>query len=64
MSAWSGTGLTIYTDLEILPKSILFFRSLMQWVGGLGVVIVVIGILIRPGTAAAAYINLKRVTEK
>ncbi|MGB9936602.1 MAG: TrkH family potassium uptake protein [Methanobacterium sp.] len=53
MSAWTGTGMTIYTDLEILPKSILFLRSIEQWIGGLGVVIVVIGILIRPGTAAA-----------
>ncbi len=53
MSAWSGSGLTIFTNVEILPKSVLFLRSLEQWIGGLGVVIVVIGILIRPGTAAA-----------
>jgi trk system potassium uptake protein TrkH len=64
MSAWSGTGLTIYTDLEILPKSILFLRSLMQWVGGLGVVIVVIGILIRPGTAAARLYKSEAREEK
>lgn len=53
MSAWTGSGLTIFADVEILPKSILFLRSVEQWVGGLGVVIVVIGILIRPGTAAS-----------
>jgi trk system potassium uptake protein TrkH len=53
MSAWTGSGLTIFLDVEILPKSILFLRSLEQWIGGVGVVIVVIGILIRPGTAAA-----------
>ncbi len=64
MSAWSGTGLTIYTDVEILPKSILFLRSLMQWVGGLGVVIVVIGILIRPGTAAARLYKSEAREEK
>ena len=64
MSAWSGTGLTIYADLEILPKSILFLRSLMQWVGGLGVVIVVIGILIRPGTAAARLYKSEAREEK
>ncbi len=53
MSAWTGSGVTIFLDVEILPKSILFLRSLEQWIGGLGVVIVVIGILIRPGTAAS-----------
>lgn len=64
MSAWSGSGLSIYTDVEILPKSILFLRSLMQWVGGLGVVIVVIGILIRPGTAAARLYKSEAREEK
>ncbi|GAB6055320.1 TrkH family potassium uptake protein [Methanobacterium movens] len=53
ISAWTGSGLTIFSDVEILPKSVLFLRSLEQWIGGLGVVIVVIGILIRPGTAAS-----------
>ena len=53
MSAWTGSGLSIYLNVEIFPKSVLFLRSLEQWVGGLGVVIVVIGILIRPGTAAS-----------
>ncbi|EKQ54673.1 MAG: potassium uptake protein, TrkH family [Methanobacterium sp. Maddingley MBC34] len=64
MSAWSGSGLSIYTNVEILPKSILFLRSLMQWVGGLGVVIVVIGILIRPGTAAARLYKSEAREEK
>ncbi|MEM4525735.1 MAG: TrkH family potassium uptake protein [Methanothermobacter sp.] len=53
MSSWTGTGLTIFSDVESLPKSILFLRSLQQWIGGLGVIIVVIGVLIRPGTAAS-----------
>ncbi len=64
MSAWSGSGLTIYPDVEILPKSILFLRSLEQWVGGLGVVIVVIGVLIRPGTAAARLYKSEAREEK
>ncbi|EKF86712.1 TrkH family potassium uptake protein [Methanobacterium formicicum] len=64
MSAWSGSGFTIYANVEILPKSILFLRSLMQWVGGLGVVIVVIGVLIRPGTAAARLYKSEAREEK
>jgi trk system potassium uptake protein TrkH len=53
MSAWTGSGLSMFIDVEILPKSILFLRSLEQWIGGVGIIIVVIGILIRPGTAAS-----------
>jgi trk system potassium uptake protein TrkH len=64
MSAWSGTGITIFSDVEILPKSVLFLRSIEQWVGGLGVVIMVIGILIRPGTAAARLYKSEAREEK
>jgi trk system potassium uptake protein len=64
MSAWTGSGLTIFTNVEILPKSILFLRSLEQWVGGLGVIIVIIGILIRPGTAAARLYKSEAREEK
>ena len=64
MSAWSGSGFSIYLDVEILPKSILFLRSIMQWVGGLGVVMMVIGILIRPGTTAARLYKSEAREEK
>lgn len=64
MSAWTGSGLTIFTNVEILPQSVLFLRSLEQWVGGLGVVIVVIGILIRPGTAASRLYKAEAREEK
>jgi trk system potassium uptake protein len=64
MSAWTGSGLTMYTDVQILPQSVLFLRSLEQWVGGLGVVIVVIGILIRPGTAASRLYKAEAREEK
>ena len=54
MSAWTGTGFTIFNNVEILPKSILFLRSLEQWIGGLGIVVIMIGILIHPGTVASS----------
>ena len=53
MSALTGTGITMFNDVEILPHSILFFRSFEQWIGGLGVVVMVIGILTRPGTVSS-----------
>ena len=52
VSAWTGSGLTMFNDVEVLPKSILFLRSLEQWIGGLGVVIIFISLLIKPGTSA------------
>ena len=52
ISEWTGSGLTLFNDVESLPMSILFLRSLEQWIGGLGVVIIFISILIKPGTSA------------
>ncbi|MCK7534859.1 MAG: hypothetical protein MZV63_29615 [Marinilabiliales bacterium] len=34
MSGFTTTGATIIADVEILPKSILFWRSLTHWIGG------------------------------
>lgn len=53
MSALTGTGITMFSDVEILPHSILFFRSFEQWVGGLGVVVMVIGVLTKPGSVSS-----------
>lgn len=53
VSALTGTGATIYGDVEILPHSILFFRALEQWIGGLGVVVMVVGVLTKPGTVSS-----------
>ncbi len=63
MSAWTTTGLTIL-NVETVPKSVLFLRSIAQWIGGLGVVIVVIGILIRPGTSASRLYKSEAREEK
>ncbi len=53
MSALTGTGITMFENVEILPHSILFFRSLEQWIGGLGVVVMVIGVLTKPGSVSS-----------
>lgn len=53
MSALTGTGITMFENVEILPHSILFFRALEQWIGGLGVVVMVIGILTKPGNVSS-----------
>ena len=38
MSGFTTTGATIINDVECLPHGILFWRSLTQWIGGLGIV--------------------------
>ncbi|HDN82040.1 MAG: TrkH family potassium uptake protein [Methanomicrobia archaeon] len=56
MSAFSGTGLTMFGKIysvETLPKILLFWRSFEQWVGGIGIILVAMIVLIRPGVAAA-----------
>jgi trk system potassium uptake protein len=44
-SGFSTTGSSIFTDVEKLPYSILFWRSLTHWVGGIGIIVLVIIIL-------------------
>lgn len=39
MSGFSTTGATILDDIDRQPHGILFWRSLMQWLGGLGIVV-------------------------
>ena len=45
MSGITTTGSTIITNLDIAPKSILIWRSILQWLGGIGVIVMAITIL-------------------
>ena len=45
MSGITTTGATIMTDLDKSPKSILLWRAIMQWLGGIGIVVMAITIL-------------------
>lgn len=45
MSGFTTTGVTVIKDVESLPHALLFWRSLMQWIGGLGIVFFTIAIL-------------------
>jgi trk system potassium uptake protein TrkH len=56
MSGFTATGLTMFEKVETLPKSILFWRSFTQWIGGVGVIVLFLSILIRSsGIAAKLY---------
>ena len=45
MSGYTATGSTILTDIESLPASILFWRSMTHWIGGMGIIVLAIAIL-------------------
>lgn len=45
ISGFTTTGASILTDIESLPKSILFWRSLTHWIGGIGIIVLVIVIM-------------------
>ena len=51
-AGFSGTGATVFADVEILPKGILLWRSLSNWVGGLGIVVIFMAILSQFGRGA------------
>lgn len=45
MSGFTSTGSTILDDIEALPHGLLFWRSLTQWIGGLGIVFFTLAVL-------------------
>jgi len=53
VSALTGSGITIYPDVECLPHSVLFFRGFQQWIGGLGIIILILSVLTRPGATSS-----------
>ena len=45
MSGYTATGATILDDIEALPRSIILWRSLTHWMGGMGIIVLAIAIL-------------------
>lgn len=45
MSGLTTTGATLIVGLDLLPKSILFYRQQMQWLGGMGIIVLAVAIL-------------------
>ncbi|MEJ2502382.1 MAG: potassium transporter TrkG [Gemmatimonadota bacterium] len=45
ISGFTTTGATVFGDIEALPHGILFWRSLTQWIGGMGIIVLGIAIL-------------------
>jgi trk system potassium uptake protein len=45
VSGFTTTGASILSDIEALPKGLLFWRSFIQWLGGMGIIVLSIAIL-------------------
>lgn len=45
ISGFTTTGASILEDIESLPKGVLFWRSLTQWIGGMGIIVLAVAIL-------------------
>jgi trk system potassium uptake protein TrkH len=45
ISGFTTTGATVFSDIESLPKMILFLRSLTHWLGGMGIIVLGVGLL-------------------
>ena len=45
MSGLTTTGATVMSQLDDLPKSILFYRQQLQWLGGMGIIVLAVAVL-------------------
>lgn len=52
VSGFTTTGASIFTDVEILPRGIIFWRSLTHWLGGMGIIVFLVALLSNLGAGA------------
>lgn len=57
MSGFTTTGASILNNIESLPKSILFWRSITHWIGGLGIIVITMALLPMFGFSAMSLFS-------
>lgn len=50
MAGFTTTGASVLNNIEIVPKGVLFWRSMTQWIGGMGIIVFALAILPILGT--------------
>ena len=45
MSGYTTTGASVINDLDLIPRDILLWRSMTQWIGGMGIIVLAVAIL-------------------
>ena len=57
MSGLTTTGSTVIADLEVVPSSILLWRSLTHWIGGIGIIVLFVALLPQIAGSAVYLFN-------
>lgn len=57
MSGFTTTGASILKDVEAIPEGILMWRSLTQWLGGMGIIVLFVALVARFGPGANKIFN-------
>ncbi|MDO5036397.1 MAG: TrkH family potassium uptake protein [Porphyromonas sp.] len=57
VSGYTTTGITTISDLSKIPRSILFWRSITQWQGGIGIIVVLVALVPMTGESASMVFN-------
>jgi len=55
ISGYTGTGLSMAARADLLPRTIQWWRSFTEWIGGMGVIVLMLAILAGPRPGAARY---------
>ncbi|GAB7119593.1 hypothetical protein JCM9743_20570 [Natrinema sp. JCM 9743] len=64
ISGFTGTGLTMAAVEEKLPRSLHWWRSFTEWIGGVGVIVLTVAILARPGSGSLTLYESEARSEK
>ncbi|AAG19635.1 MULTISPECIES: TrkH family potassium uptake protein [Halobacterium] len=64
MSGFTGTGLTMADNEAALPHTLQWWRSFIEWVGGVGVIVLTTAILARPGSGSLTLYESEARSEK
>lgn len=62
VSGFTTTGLTVFSSVADLPRSLLFYRAETQWIGGFGIVIVFIFMLLQISPSGKRIVRLRERT--
>lgn len=64
MSGFTGTGLTMTDDESVLPHTLQWWRTFIEWIGGVGVIVLTTAILARPGSGSLTLYESEARSEK
>jgi len=63
-SGFTGTGLTMTDDESVLPRTLQWWRTFSEWIGGVGVIVLTTAILSRPGSGSLTLYESEARSER